>query len=1041
MAFGGQLRPRGEPLWQSPPVPSASQENPENLPKPRHARSGSGIVVWGAVELETGKRVMNSQEYLNQLVENTHWIRGVARRMLSDEHLVDDIVQQTYITALNNQEREIRNFRAWVYTVVRNFVRMAMRDRQRRRNWEAGAAKAEEVFPSVDPCEADEIRGRLIEQVLELKEPYRSTLVQYYYEDLNSNEIAAREGVPPNTVRVRMRRAITQLRERIERRYNGESKEWRFGLVAVAGLTLPELIEKAGATATVGAASATADPSLPTTDLQNENTQASAASAPAGVGRFGAVAALVVLSGLLVWWLWPPTNKLSGEDGSGADVASSAATSMESASPVPTARQVAGGAAPESPSGGVANSSALDLPHAWLQVLDAATGDPVRGASVSFESYAMRSERLARGRNAAEILALPFCDGPAQLTDATGRITVTAESLAGSELAVRAPGYQEHRERTRRRGVSEASTYTVSLVPAVSAHVFVEHPDDGPLAGIEVELLGTSGDRVLAETDARGSLSFTWQDQDYLVRVRAPGFAGYQDLARAPRTKIVLVAGLECRGSVVDSRGEPVASASVSMVSPQWRGTPFVTETDSRGEFELPAAKPGHELQLSISHPNFPLLLQKYPVREEPFEIRLTPGVSVTGRVVDPFGKAAPSGRVQLVPVGPPIVARDLARTEIGDDGRFVLGPVPAGSYVAQLLHPEFVAPDIEIEVEASQTPEALVFRLQRGAVVQGTVVDPSGAGVPGVRLQVGAINGDELWGPVTVTDSQGKFEFAAVPLAEPEARVAVRDFRWSALHDSQGRVAPRGLLLEVMRPDELLRKDSEEIVRYGIAGSRNTCRVQPDETNIELVVAPREGQPRIVTRLRNTEGKPVRTINNWLVVPDTADPVADAALLFAGTHGVPVNTNDLSVLDGALIGILSRTHTVHFAAFPGTPEEVQIDAVIDERAPRSFDLLGSDHQPLAGRSVFVLPQVDGPVPPVAVFVGKSDDQGVLALDFLGSGSYQWGVAKHEDSFRKARPLMALARLDEIELQGQWVVTAERPASKRRESADRNRGR
>jgi hypothetical protein len=78
-----------------------------------------------------------------------------------------------------------------------------------------------------------ELQRKLAEAVLALSEPTRSTLVLRYLEGLAPRHIARRQGVPPATVKSRLKRGLSELRARLDRDHGGDGRSW---LAALAPL-------------------------------------------------------------------------------------------------------------------------------------------------------------------------------------------------------------------------------------------------------------------------------------------------------------------------------------------------------------------------------------------------------------------------------------------------------------------------------------------------------------------------------------------------------------------------------------------------------------------------------------------------------------------------------------------------------------------------------------------------------------------------------------------------------------------------------------
>lgn len=166
------------------------------------------------------------------LLAHGEWVRALARRLLGDEALAEDVVQDTWVAALQPQRERVRNPARWLAAVVANISRRALRSRGREqvagRPVEAHTPSPEEVL------EREALRRRLVEAVLAFEEPYRSTVLLRYFEGLTSRQIAERSDLPPATVRTRLHRAIARLRSELkeEREERGLS---RAQLLALAG--------------------------------------------------------------------------------------------------------------------------------------------------------------------------------------------------------------------------------------------------------------------------------------------------------------------------------------------------------------------------------------------------------------------------------------------------------------------------------------------------------------------------------------------------------------------------------------------------------------------------------------------------------------------------------------------------------------------------------------------------------------------------------------------------------------------------------------
>lgn len=152
---------------------------------------------------------------IRTLLADLGWLRTLARRLVRDANVADDLVQEACAIALRQKEPP-QQWRAWLTGVVRNLFHAQHREREieRRRDERLRAAvEAEDTRAVVQRAEAQQ---RLAAVVLQLDEPYRATVLLRFFEGLPPRKIAQRHGVPVATVHSRLQRAMQQLRERLD---------------------------------------------------------------------------------------------------------------------------------------------------------------------------------------------------------------------------------------------------------------------------------------------------------------------------------------------------------------------------------------------------------------------------------------------------------------------------------------------------------------------------------------------------------------------------------------------------------------------------------------------------------------------------------------------------------------------------------------------------------------------------------------------------------------------------------------------------------
>jgi RNA polymerase sigma factor (sigma-70 family) len=167
-----------------------------------------------------------------ELRQHTRWLRALARSLVRDPAVADDLVQDTWLAAMQARPQLRDSPRPWLSTVLLNAWRKSHRSTSRR------SAREEQsgVLPSGHPDPLDwtqqlESERRLTDAVAALEEPHRSTILLHFYEELSAAEIARRLNVPASTVRSRIRYGLEHLRSHLRRTSPGD---WRLAVLPLA---------------------------------------------------------------------------------------------------------------------------------------------------------------------------------------------------------------------------------------------------------------------------------------------------------------------------------------------------------------------------------------------------------------------------------------------------------------------------------------------------------------------------------------------------------------------------------------------------------------------------------------------------------------------------------------------------------------------------------------------------------------------------------------------------------------------------------------
>ncbi len=164
------------------------------------------------------------------LLKHAAFVRGLAQHLLRDPAAEDDAVQETWRASLEHPPRG--PVRAWLARVLRNRVYEEHRRSERRTARERAVARGEQVESVADAAARQEAVRTIAAAVLALEEPYRSTVLLRYYEDLAPRQIALRMDAPVETVKSRLKRARAQLRVALEAR----DRSWQLALLPLADM-------------------------------------------------------------------------------------------------------------------------------------------------------------------------------------------------------------------------------------------------------------------------------------------------------------------------------------------------------------------------------------------------------------------------------------------------------------------------------------------------------------------------------------------------------------------------------------------------------------------------------------------------------------------------------------------------------------------------------------------------------------------------------------------------------------------------------------
>jgi len=165
----------------------------------------------------------------SQLVEHLGWVQRLALSLARDRDAADDLTQDVARVWLEKRPALAGGPRSWLAAVTRKLALDRARSEVSRKARERSAARPE--GESFEVVERGARQRRVVEAVMQLAEPYRSTILYRYLDGLSTSEVAARMSVPEATVRKRIERGLALLRERLDREFGSKSNAWAIALL------------------------------------------------------------------------------------------------------------------------------------------------------------------------------------------------------------------------------------------------------------------------------------------------------------------------------------------------------------------------------------------------------------------------------------------------------------------------------------------------------------------------------------------------------------------------------------------------------------------------------------------------------------------------------------------------------------------------------------------------------------------------------------------------------------------------------------------
>ena len=175
-------------------------------------------------------------------IENAAWLRDLARALVADTHIAEDIVQDA-LGATVIRAPKARDVRAYLAGTVRFLASKSRREAGRRaaRERDYGEGRATVESGADDVLERMDLMRRVLEEVESLPRTEGRVIGMRFVDGLAAEEIAERMGIAPSSVRSALSRGLARLRERFDRTQGGR-EAWAPTLVSMTGATASERI-------------------------------------------------------------------------------------------------------------------------------------------------------------------------------------------------------------------------------------------------------------------------------------------------------------------------------------------------------------------------------------------------------------------------------------------------------------------------------------------------------------------------------------------------------------------------------------------------------------------------------------------------------------------------------------------------------------------------------------------------------------------------------------------------------------------------------
>jgi len=621
----------------------------------------------------------------------------VAMHLCRDAATAEDLVQTVFLQVLRDVDRfdARRPVLPWLLRMLEHRA-SDLRQRAHVRREQSGDAAAAAGGPSPErAAAANEVRERVAEALAGMPRDYRDVLALRLVHGLSSVEIAHANGLPPATVRTRLRRGLELLRGALPRSLATH------GLLALLAAEL--------AFARDGMAAV--------------RTKVLAAGAGTGVtvafGWWLAAAATLVLAAGGWWWFAPVA--------SGAKRLDANATQTVTAHTANDGEQPRDDAPTRDATRSAAQRTAVADPRTTTvrgRVVDAATGLPIGGVAAKLRSMPWNGVEDPEWRDPEPV---------ATAADGSFSVQFVPSRQRGVELGLATAGYVEEflSWEPMREGV-DVDAGDVKLQPGTPVRLRLLC-DGKPLGGVETYASPAPGGAQPAGmnghglSDADGFVDLgTCEPGPWWHDVRT-AHLGSEAKFDVPLQRAPLVVTVDLRepprdrsisGLLVDTSGAPLPGIELGMRMPGGGYLTATTRSDGRflwGQKVTPLASVREHIELRGEHPELEWVddggevawgaheLRLVVRRRAPATLQLEVVDATTGLPVESFGARCDPDRWRGMRCPPS--KRTPVASEHHEGGVVTFAALVPGPYLVSVFCDGVLADCTDVEVQVAQAP------------------------------------------------------------------------------------------------------------------------------------------------------------------------------------------------------------------------------------------------------------------------------------------------------------------------------------------------